>query len=428
MTTTVGCGRATAPSPSPGGSKDRSGRIVGLDVARALAVFGMLGAHVGAVPGDVEVTPSGWLGVVNGRSSILFAVLAGISVALLSGRTLPVAGDELVRARMRILIRASWLFTIGGALEALGTGIDVILGVYAVLFTLALPFLRWPPRRLLLAAGALAVLTPPADLLLARFAEANDAYDTPFVALAVTGAYPALIWWTFILVGLAVGRCDLTSTRVRVTLPVVGAGLAVAGYSGGWLTTQRWAAGQPVTWPLEDTYRPAQWDPVLLTGAFPHSGTTFEIAGSVGVALLVIGVCLVLADRLPRALFPLAAVGSMALTAYVGGVVAAWATGTLDYDTNRPWLIYVLITTATATLWRLFLGRGPLERLLTWSSLRAAGRRGVSAGTPQTAGAAPMCPEPPCASIASGSGQVATRPPHCDERVDHRFPREAGIA
>jgi uncharacterized membrane protein YeiB len=356
--------------------RERAGlpRVVGLDVARALAVFGMLGAHLGAVAPDVAASPSTWSGVVNGRPSILFAVLAGISVALLSGRTTPVTGDDLVRARVRILVRAAWVFALGGALEALGTDIDVILGVYAVLFVLALPFLRWSPRRLLLAAGVLAVVTPPADLVLTQFVVATDAYDTPFVSLAVTGPYPALIWWSFLLVGLAVGRCDLTAARMRLRLLAAGAVLAVAGYGGGWLSTQWWAAGTPQTWVLEDTARPETSDPVLLTGAFPHTGTTFEIVGSVGVALVVIAVCLLVADRLPRTVFPLAAVGSMALTTYAGGIVAVAITGTLDYTTNRPWLIYVVFTTVAATLWRLFLGRGPLERLLTWSSLRAAGQ------------------------------------------------------
>jgi len=355
-------------------SPDRAGRprVVGLDVARALAVFGMLGAHLGVVAPDVAASPSTWSGVVNGRPSILFAVLAGISVALLSGRTAPVTGDDLVRARVRILVRAAWVFAIGGALEALGTDIDVILGVYAVLFVLALPFLRWSPRRLLLAAGLLAVVTPPADLVLTQFVVATGAYDTPFVSLAVTGAYPALIWWTFLLVGLAVGRCDLTSAPVRTRLVTAGAGLAVVGYGGGWLSTQWWATGQPQAWPVEATARPETSEPVLLTGAFPHTGTTFEIVGSVGVALVVIAVCLVVADRLPRMVFPLAAVGSMALTTYAGGIVAVAITGTFDYTTNRPWLVYVLSTTVAATLWRLFLGRGPLERLLTASSRRAA--------------------------------------------------------
>jgi uncharacterized membrane protein YeiB len=383
MTPVISPGRTTAPSPSPQRPSDRRGRIVGLDVARALAVFGMLGAHLGVVAPDVAASPSTWSGVVNGRPSILFAVLAGISVALLSGRTTPVSGEDLVRARVRILVRAAWVFAIGGALEALGTDIDVILGVYAVLFVLALPFLRWSPRRLLLAAGVLAVVTPPADLVLTQFVVATDAYDTPFVSLAVTGAYPALIWWTFLLVGLAVGRCDLTTTPARTRLVAAGTGLAIVGYGGGWLSTQWWAAGQAQTWPVEDTTRPEESDPVLLTGAFPHTGTTFEIVGSVGVALIVIAMCLIVADRLPRTVFPLAAVGSMALTTYAGGIVAVAVTGTLDYTTNRPWLIYVVVTTAAATLWRLFLGRGPLERLLTWSSLRAAGQIAPS-GTTRT--------------------------------------------
>jgi uncharacterized membrane protein len=123
------------------GSVDRD-RVVGLDVARALAVFGMLGAHVG-VTDDLELSPSTWLDIVWGRSSILFAVLAGTSVALLSGRTFPVTGDDLVRARTRILVRAAWVFLIGGVLDALGADLDVILCVYAVLFVLALPFLQW---------------------------------------------------------------------------------------------------------------------------------------------------------------------------------------------------------------------------------------------------------------------------------------------
>jgi uncharacterized membrane protein YeiB len=364
---------------------ERKVRITGLDLARGLAVLGMIGAHLDLTE-NLSWSPSSWQALVYGRPAALFGVLAGVSIALLSGGIRPASGDDLVRARKRIMVRAAWVFLIGGALELLGTEIEVILGAYAVLFVLALPFLRWTPRSLLQAAGVLAVVTPPADLVLTHFVVATDAYDSPFMSLVVTGPYPALIWWTFLLVGLAVGRCDLTAARVRLRLLAAGAGLAVAGYSGGWLSTQWWAAGTPQTWVLEDTARPEGSDPVLLTGAFPHTGTTFEIAGSVGVALVVIAVCLVVADRLPRMVFPFAAVGSMALTAYAGNIVAVSVFGTLDYTTNRPWLIYVLVTTATATLWRLFLGRGPLERLLTWSSLRAAGQVAASGTTRSTRG------------------------------------------
>jgi uncharacterized membrane protein YeiB len=374
MTTVASCDRARLPPSSEGGGRFGSDRVVGLDLARALAVFGMLGVHVGATADDVQRAPSTWLGVVNGRSSILFAVLAGVSIALLSGRTTPVTGDDLVRARTRILVRAAWVFAIGGALEVLGTDIDVILGVYALLFVLAVPFLRWSPRHLLVLAGVLAVVTPVADLVLAQLVEATDAEDSPFVSLAVSGSYPALIWWTFILVGLAVGRLDLAAVRVRTTLAAAGVGLAVLGYGGGWLTTQWWAGGTAMEGPLEGADQPGQWDLAWLSGAAPHSGTTFELVGSVGFALVVICISLVLADRLPAVTCPIASVGAMALTVYTGQVVAVWALGGSDYDDNGPWVAYVLVSIVFATAWRLFLGRGPLERLLTWSSNRAAGR------------------------------------------------------
>src|SRR3569833_89363 len=126
--------------------------------------------------------------------------------------------------------------------------------------------------------------------------------------------------------------------------------------------------------PLEGADQPGQWDLAWLSGAAPHSGTTFELVGSVGFALVVNCISLVIADRLPAVTCPIASVGAMALTVYTGQVVAVWALGGSDYDDNGPWVAYVLVSIVFATVWRLFLGRGPLERLLTWSSNRAAGR------------------------------------------------------
>lgn len=51
-------------------------RIAGLDVARGLAILGMVAAHVGD---DASTDGVGWpwLVATHGRSSALFAVLAG---------------------------------------------------------------------------------------------------------------------------------------------------------------------------------------------------------------------------------------------------------------------------------------------------------------------------------------------------------------
>jgi uncharacterized membrane protein YeiB len=368
-------GVATA-APPPGRTPEargpqRPGRVIGLDVARALAVFGMLGAHVGGVPADVVASPSSWLGAVHGRSSVLFAVLAGVSLALLTGRTVAPAGKDLVRARTRVLVRAAWVFGIGVALEALGTDIDVILGVYGVLFVLALPFLRWSPRRLLVAAAVLAVLTPPAALLATVWAQAAGLEQSPIVLLLLNGPYPALIWWTFILVGMAVGRCDLGSPQVRARLLAAGGTLTVLGYGAGWTTTRWWGqAASTQAW-VDGDIDARTWSLAWLSGAAPHSGTTSEIVGSVGVALVAITACLVVAERLPRATFPLVAVGAMALTAYTGHVLVPTV---LDWDVEggATWLAFIAVMVVLSTGWRLTLGQGPLERLLSTTSRRAA--------------------------------------------------------
>ncbi|MFW3169084.1 heparan-alpha-glucosaminide N-acetyltransferase domain-containing protein [Geodermatophilus sp. CPCC 206100] len=352
--------------------RDRVRRIAGLDVARGLAVLGMFGAHLGST-GELGWSPSTWGAVVEGRSSILFATLAGVSIALLSGGATPVTGAALGRARTRILVRAAWVFAIGGVLELLHTFVAIILGVYAVLFVLALPFLRWPPRWLLPLAGLVAVVGPFVVLEVGQWATAQEEERSAFVFLMVTGWYPALIWWTFVLVGLAIGRMDLRAARVRAGLVAGGAVAAVLGYAGGWLSAQRVApgtelGGMEMGFPRED-----EWDPAWFAGAEPHSGTPFELVGSAGVAVAVIGLCLVLADLVPWLVFPVGAVGAMALTVYTAQIVAIWWLDLPFLAGWDDWVRFTITALVLATAWRLWLGRGPLERLLTWTSTRAAG-------------------------------------------------------
>ncbi|MGY1637345.1 heparan-alpha-glucosaminide N-acetyltransferase domain-containing protein [Geodermatophilus sp. SYSU D00742] len=364
--------QSTRVADRPTGERPVPGRIAGLDVARGLAVLGMFGAHLGP-RGDLGWTPDSWAPVVEGRSSILFATLAGVSIALLSGGATPASGRELARARSRILVRAAWVFAIGGVLEVLGTFVAIILGVYAVLFVLALPFLRWSRRWLLLLAGVVAVAGPFLVLEIGQWVTAQDRSRSAFASLTVTGTYPALIWWSFVLVGLAVGRSDLRSPRVRASLVAGGAVAAAVGYLGGWLSTARVGPGRPLTGMAQGFGRDGTWDAAWFAGAEPHSGTPFELIGSAGVAVAAIGLCLVLADVLPWPTWPVAAVGSMALSVYTAQIVAIWL---LDLPTQPGWDVWVRFTLTAlvvTSVWRLRLGQGPLERLLTWSSTRVAG-------------------------------------------------------
>ena len=73
-------------------------RVVGVDVARCLALLGMMATHIlpGVVDGDV---PLGFQ-LAAGRASALFAVLAGVSLVLVGGRE-PLRGRAWTGMRRR---------------------------------------------------------------------------------------------------------------------------------------------------------------------------------------------------------------------------------------------------------------------------------------------------------------------------------------
>ena len=320
----------------------------------------MYGAHVGLTEPFDWAAPGTWLDVVNGRSSILFAVLAGVSIAIISGGRESAEGESLRRARIRILVRALLVFAIGMVLVALDTRIAVILPVYAVLFVAAIPVLRWRSRWLFAAAAVVAVAGPVA----ANLVDASVGEAGPVVDLLFTGHYPAVIWIAFVLVGLGVGRLDLASPSVRLRMLLSGVALAVLGYGLGV------AAGSAVA----ASTRPVPLDVRLLATVEAHSGSPFEVVGSTGFALAVLALCLIAARPLHLPLYPVAAVGSMALSAYTAHVVIVWLIGDRAFtqDDNGLYLAFVVGALVACGLWARFLGRGPLERVLTRVSTRAA--------------------------------------------------------
>jgi hypothetical protein len=255
---------------------------------------------------------------------------------------------------MRILVRAVLLFALGELLVILATPVVVILPTYGVLFAVGCLVLRWSRTALLVAAGVVAVAGPPLGQGIAAALE--GARPTLLTEIVVGHYYPAIVWTAYLLVGLAIGRSDLRSTRLRAFGALAGVGLVILGHGGSWVALHL------LGWPFG------------LATAAPHSSTTFEVVGNVGVALLVISASLAVADRWPAALAPLAAVGSLALTAYTVHIAAIAALGQgVVYDaTLGVWLAFILTTIALCWLWVVAVGRGPFEWVLHRVSTRAA--------------------------------------------------------
>lgn len=354
----------------------RPPRILGLDVARGLAILGMVGAHIGDTRTLDWGDPSTWSDLVNGRSSILFAVLAGISIALMTGRSTPPERERLPYLRLSLVGRGAVIFVIGLALEMLNTPIAVILTLYGLIYVAVIPFLRWRPWQLLTAAAVLALVGPPLLAFLAAVALHPFGAGIGFV---LYGSYPITVWMALVLTGMALGRLHVESIRTAVTALAVGVVLAVVGYglgaagpalgavpsesgTGGSQSAPSGWAGYPEALAGTDPLRAAF---VAVFAVEPHTGGTAEVIGSGGFALAVIALCILLSGPLRWPLLPLGALGSMPLTAYsvhVVSIVALVGPGGF-FTSNAFWGATALALMFSATLWSMFLGRGPLERL-----------------------------------------------------------------
>lgn len=338
---------------------DGPARLVGIDLARGLAVLGMLAAHLLTIDAFVAEEPSTWLDIVNGRSSILFATLAGVSIALVTGGTRPLAGSARARAAGRLALRGALLWVIGILLVMTGVPVYVILPAYALLFALSLPFLGLRPRSLFLSAGIVAAVMPWAFPFLDSAAIWSGRGGEQLQAL-VGWAYPFPVWIAFLLTGMGLGRLDLRRLRVQALVTIIGAAVSAFGYGLAVVAGEQVAGESP--------YLAAVWS------AEAHSSGLGEVVGSGGFAVAVIGLCLLVCRTPVRWLvIPLRAVGSMPLTAYVLQIVvwavfaAALLGDTSDLFGVRDAGLFLPLTlglVAGCTAWALLIGRGPLEALV----------------------------------------------------------------
>jgi uncharacterized membrane protein len=356
-------------------SEPRRGRnrIDGVDAARGFALIGMFVAHVS--PAVASADTAALIAIADERPRLLFALTAGIGLGFISGGTRPIVDgrSELVR---QIAVRAVILIALGMLIWAtLDPLVYIILDVYGVAFLLMLPLLFLPPRAALALGIALLVVTPALAELGTRTSLAEAVRQTPFRFLSdwiLGGAYPVIVWVPVMLIGLALARMDLTSPRMIGMTALAG------------------AAAASVFLPIASRLPPeaegeAGWSVPLRA--------SLETLGNVGVGALVVAALLVLTALAPPAmrsvagtvLSPVTAMGSMPLSIYtIHLVVISLAIRVEDgVPTDDSWALLAGLIVGSmvfAWLWRRYLGRGPLERLLRRASGRErAGAAGAAA-------------------------------------------------
>lgn len=342
-------------------------RLLGVDAARAVALTGMIATHTLPL-----VNPDGSESVVgllaDGRAAALFAVLAGVGIALSTRGVTGAAGHTAAGAGL--LARGVLVGLLGLALVGLRPPVAVILAYYGLLFVVAIPLLR--ARAGPLAAGAvLAVVAGPvlSHLLRTGLPDAPGpqaglgALADPgqlLVTLTLTGYYPVLPWTAYLLAGMAVGRLDLRDTRVAARL--LGGGMLLAGLAAGAAALLRGVGAAPAdaasrrygTTPTDTWW----W----LVVDDPHSGTPFDLAHTTGTALAVLGLALLVAAWSRAAVWVPAAMGAAPLTLYtlhVGWLGLQPGTGPSTF------LGHLAVAVLLGVALRLAGRRGPLESVVS---------------------------------------------------------------
>lgn len=342
--------------PTTGPGEPR--RIDGVDVARAIAIIGMVTVHLGPTPPE-ETGPLALVyGSFHGKASILFVLVAGISVTIMSRGT-------YTRAMWaRLAYRALWLVPLGLWLQTLDHNVAVILQYYGLYFVCAAPFLVARDRTLLASAATMLPLGSVA-VLAAHIHRPEAAVrvggEPPGLLsdLLLYGYYPVVTWLPPMLFGLWLGRRDLRASATRWWL-VAGGTVTLVGST--WLARGLQAASdRPAT---ERT-----WSWIL--SAEPHANMPLSVLGASGFAAAFLGMSLALADRWPRALWPLAASGRLALTIYVGHllllpVIPDLLTSDALEEATVIVGVFTAVSAAFAVAWLWFARRGPLESAARW--------------------------------------------------------------
>ncbi|MCG7308851.1 heparan-alpha-glucosaminide N-acetyltransferase domain-containing protein [Brachybacterium sp. ACRRE] len=407
----------TVAGPSPSDVATRPARLEALDLARLVAIVGMMTAHLlvplGAAPGG-----SAWQNaaariasvLTEGTSAALFAVIGGCSLVLASRKRLA-AGDRAGAVRSGI-VRGAVVLAIGLLLGFVPTWVVVVLVPFGLGMMITAPLLLCSSRVLaaialvLTAVGGWLNATVRLDLGIVQEIGNVTPLDvlepvTLLRGLALTGMYPLITWLPYLLLGVVLMRSLLGAIeagRVRrwsLTALGIGAGTAVLAY-GTSAAVKSWALAQGEDRMLLDLHgfgsplRPDLWMQALAT---PHTGTIADIVATAGVSVAVIALLALviaptrhLAGALPRAL---RAAGAAPLTIYtihvlltgISMIAALVLAGPGAFE-SAPWFIagvwILLAHLAVVVLVGLVLkargSRGPLEALVSRIAGRAGGK------------------------------------------------------
>ena len=351
-------------------------RIIGYDLARALAVFGMVIVNFKIVMG-ATTKGAPWLvhlvSLLDGRAAATFVVLAGVGLSLLTRSSRD--GEDaasLTRDRRTLWRRALFLFILGTLYTPIWPA--DILHFYGVYLAVA-AFLIAAPTRVLWTAAAVLPIAFVALLFLFDYEKSWNwstlsyegfwTLDGMVRHIVFNGFHPVVPWLAFLLVGMILGRQEMGSPRCRRRIFLWGVASAIAAEGLSWGLIRSLTPGLPSA---------DQADVRALLGTSPMPPMPLYLIAGAGTACAIIAASVSFGERFgeSRWVKPFRATGQLALTLYVAHVVIGMGTlealGRLSEQTLPVSLLAATLFFASsvvfAHLWRKRYRRGPLEAVM----------------------------------------------------------------
>ncbi|MCF6225443.1 MAG: heparan-alpha-glucosaminide N-acetyltransferase domain-containing protein [Xanthomonadales bacterium] len=350
-------------------------RIIGFDVARALAIFGMVFVNFKIAMN--ATTGSDWLlqsvGLLEGRASALFVVLAGIGISLMTRRARASNDSELIsQKRNSIIKRGLLLIAVGLAYSPIWPA--DILHFYGFYFLLA-AFLFARTNRALLLAAIFSMLGFVVLLMLFNYEtgwnwETLDYLDFwtvegMFRHIFFNGFHPVFPWFTFVVIGIWLGRLDFNNADIRRRLMIFSFSL----WAGVEILSK---IIQPLM--LQDLPQGVTIEDVGFlfgTGMMPPMPQYIIAVGSLAVFIITLCVSLTQGVKDKLAVTALYRTGQLALSLYLAHVVLGMGllesigrleNQSIDFAAASA-LAFCLAGIVFSYFWVKYLGAGPFERL-----------------------------------------------------------------
>lgn len=297
-------------------------RIIGIDVARALAVLGMIIVNFKVVFGDKGAY---WLqtaaGVFDGKAAATFVVLAGVGLALMTNSAIKNNDQSKLKiARNRILKRALFLFLVG--ISYIEIWPADILHFYGIYMAIVILFLSSKKRTIVILAISLIIIFP----ILMTFwnYETGWNFDTleyqgfwtisGFMRnLFFNGFHPVLPWTSFMLFGYWFGKQDLHNNKFVAKV--------------FWRSTILFIVIQVLSYSsilfLSDGNKEVAKELTEIIGTNPMPPFPMYMCNGIAIAFAIISACILIAEKFKNSLIidALNKTGQLALTFYVAHVI-----------------------------------------------------------------------------------------------------------